>query len=142
MVQEIKESEVPSFYRLDEQKRLENWTVEKLKEDQRNLDWALQLDLSHTNADIQQSETSQKLDMDAILELKHSGLEGKDIIKGIIENNENFEKRTEFSKEKYINKKKRKYELSWNVELCNVHNMFQYFLRTAGHKEMMYAWLR
>lgn len=36
------------------------------------------------------------------------GVEGKDIIKKLIVNSETFEKRTEFSKQKYLKKKKEK----------------------------------
>ena len=52
--------------------------------------------------------SSQKLTKDAIMDLKAQGFEGEDIIERLVENSETFEKKTEFSQEKYLNKKRKR----------------------------------
>eukprot|EP01117_Protostelium_nocturnum_P013226 TRINITY_DN4923_c0_g1_i1.p1 TRINITY_DN4923_c0_g1~~TRINITY_DN4923_c0_g1_i1.p1 ORF type:complete len:495 (-),score=194.48 TRINITY_DN4923_c0_g1_i1:35-1519(-) len=51
----------------------------------------------------------QKLDQDGLEELKKKGSTGGDIIQALMENSTSFSDKTEFSKEKYIKKKKKKY---------------------------------
>ncbi len=92
-IPDIKEADLPAFYRLDEKKALEKITEDVVEEELRNLDWTAALDESKTNADIQQSSQPQKLGNQEIVDMKEAGLHGKDIIQGLINNNENFEKK-------------------------------------------------
>jgi hypothetical protein len=133
---DIKEEDLPAYYRLDDRKNLEKATDDILEDELRNLDWGVELDTSKTNADIQQSTQAQKLKMAEIEELKQSGVQGKDIIEEILKNNENFELRTDFSKEKYLKKKKAKYDLTFKMEKCTVQTVFRHFQKVSP-KDMM-----
>uniref|UniRef100_A0A3P8YAR0 tRNA (adenine(58)-N(1))-methyltransferase non-catalytic subunit TRM6 n=1 Tax=Esox lucius TaxID=8010 RepID=A0A3P8YAR0_ESOLU len=55
---------------------------------------------------------SQKLTRDDIETLKEQGLKGQEIVQQLIENSTTFRDKTEFAQEKYIKKKKKKYENS------------------------------
>lgn len=53
--------------------------------------------------------TSQKLSKEEILQLQEAGKSGKEIMGSLIENSTSFASKTEYSQEKYIKKKERKY---------------------------------
>uniref|UniRef100_A0A672S2E8 tRNA (adenine(58)-N(1))-methyltransferase non-catalytic subunit TRM6 n=1 Tax=Sinocyclocheilus grahami TaxID=75366 RepID=A0A672S2E8_SINGR len=53
---------------------------------------------------------SQKLTRDDIETLKEQGLKGQEIVQQLIDNSTTFKDKTEFAQEKYIKKKKKKYE--------------------------------
>lgn len=53
--------------------------------------------------------TSQRLSKEEILRLREAGKSGKEIIGSLIENSTSFAAKTEYSQEKYIKKKERKY---------------------------------
>uniref|UniRef100_A0A671QU46 tRNA (adenine(58)-N(1))-methyltransferase non-catalytic subunit TRM6 n=1 Tax=Sinocyclocheilus anshuiensis TaxID=1608454 RepID=A0A671QU46_9TELE len=53
---------------------------------------------------------SQKLSRDDIETLKEQGLKGQEIVQQLIDNSTTFKDKTEFAQEKYIKKKKKKYE--------------------------------
>ncbi|KAK4320365.1 hypothetical protein Pmani_008780 [Petrolisthes manimaculis] len=61
------------------------------------------------NRDLKDDGLSQKLTPEQIMELKHKGLSGKEVIQKITENSTTFKDKTVYSQEKYINKKKKKY---------------------------------
>lgn len=67
-----------------------------------------------------------RLNAKDIEELKKQGMEGKELIKNILENNQNFAKRTEFSKQKLLDRKKQKYDLYFYVESPTVYNCLEY----------------
>eukprot|EP00798_Chlamydomonas_sp_ICE-L_P021707 gene21707-28731_t len=52
---------------------------------------------------------NQKLERDDIEAMKNSGQEGSDIIRALISNSSTFDAKTEFSQDKYIKKKTKKY---------------------------------
>ncbi|MBN3301534.1 TRM6 methyltransferase, partial [Amia calva] len=62
------------------------------------------------NRNIVDDGRSQKLTRDDIETLKEQGLKGQDIVQQLIENSTTFRDKTEFAQEKYIKKKKKKYE--------------------------------
>jgi tRNA (adenine-N(1)-)-methyltransferase non-catalytic subunit len=101
------------------------------------LAWASLFNLGENNQFLNDDGSSQKLTKDAIMDLKAKGVEGEvfseffvhntsldfiscsyltkhktpfyqDIIERLIENSETFEKKTEFSQEKYLNKKRKR----------------------------------
>jgi tRNA (adenine-N(1)-)-methyltransferase non-catalytic subunit len=137
-IPDIKEADLPAYYRLDDRKCLVKVTEDLLEDELRNLDWGTELDASKTNADIQQSMNPQMLNNEQIVEMKESGIKGTEIIEGLIKNNQNFDKRTEFSKEKYIKKKKLKYDLIWKIEKCSLYNVFR-FMSKFNQRDLMYA---
>ncbi|XP_056337310.1 tRNA (adenine(58)-N(1))-methyltransferase non-catalytic subunit TRM6 [Danio aesculapii] len=53
---------------------------------------------------------SQKLTRDDIETLKEQGLKGQEIVQQLVDNSTTFKDKTEFAQEKYIKKKKKKYE--------------------------------
>ncbi|XP_023829825.1 tRNA (adenine(58)-N(1))-methyltransferase non-catalytic subunit TRM6 [Salvelinus sp. IW2-2015] len=64
------------------------------------------------NRNILDDGKSQKLTRDDIETLKEQGLKGQEIVQQLIENSTTFRDKTEFAQEKYIKKKKKKYENS------------------------------
>ena len=74
------------------------------------------------NMEIRQGRTEvQKLDEQKIEDLRKKE-SGSELIDIIANNNANFEKRTTFSKQKYIDKKMKKYMIIFYVEEINIHN--------------------
>ena len=65
-------------------------------------------DVTQDNRDIQDDTTSQKLSRDDIMSLRQEGVEGETIIQEIVDNSATFKDRTDYSKAKYIKKKKKK----------------------------------
>lgn len=136
VIPEIKEEDLPSYYRLEGGRGLDKINDEVLEDELKNLDWTTELDESKTNADIQQSHQPQKLKAEEISEMKTAGKDSNQIISDLIKNNENFEKRTDFSKEKYIKKKKMKYDLVWKIQKCTLNEVFKH-LQKMSPKDMM-----
>ncbi|XP_034017821.1 tRNA (adenine(58)-N(1))-methyltransferase non-catalytic subunit TRM6 isoform X2 [Thalassophryne amazonica] len=64
------------------------------------------------NRNIVDDGKSQKLTRDDIEMLKEQGLQGQEIIERLIENSTTFTNKTEYAQDKYIKKKKKKYENS------------------------------
>ncbi|KAL4630528.1 tRNA (adenine(58)-N(1))-methyltransferase non-catalytic subunit TRM6, partial [Arapaima gigas] len=62
------------------------------------------------NRNIVDDGRSQKLSRDDIETLKEQGLKGQEIVQQLVENSTTFRDKTEFAQEKYIKKKKKKYE--------------------------------
>ncbi|XP_075719165.1 tRNA (adenine(58)-N(1))-methyltransferase non-catalytic subunit TRM6 [Rhinoderma darwinii] len=62
------------------------------------------------NRNIVDDGKSQKLTRDDIEALKEKGIKGQDIVQQLIENSTTFRDKTEFAQEKYIKKKKKKYD--------------------------------
>ncbi|NP_001090141.1 tRNA methyltransferase 6 L homeolog [Xenopus laevis] len=62
------------------------------------------------NRNIVDDGKSQKLTRDDIEALKEKGIKGEAIVQQLIENSATFRDKTEFAQEKYIKKKKKKYE--------------------------------
>ncbi|XP_029281127.1 tRNA (adenine(58)-N(1))-methyltransferase non-catalytic subunit TRM6 [Cottoperca gobio] len=62
------------------------------------------------NRNIVDDGKSQKLTRDDIETLKEQGLKGQEIIQQLIENSSTFKNKTEYAQDKYIKKKKKKYE--------------------------------
>lgn len=83
--------------RLAQEQRTESW--DDLKGDSSGQD----------NRTITDDGTSQRLSKEEILQLQESGKTGKEIIGSLIENSRSFAAKTEYSQEKYIRKKERKY---------------------------------
>uniref|UniRef100_A0A673BI04 tRNA (adenine(58)-N(1))-methyltransferase non-catalytic subunit TRM6 n=1 Tax=Sphaeramia orbicularis TaxID=375764 RepID=A0A673BI04_9TELE len=67
------------------------------------------------NRNIVDDGKSQKLTRDDIETLKEQGLKGQEIIKQLIENSSTFRDKTEYAQDKYIKKKKKKYENSVTI---------------------------
>ncbi|XP_058809656.1 tRNA (adenine(58)-N(1))-methyltransferase non-catalytic subunit TRM6 [Phymastichus coffea] len=63
----------------------------------------------YDNRSINDDGKSQKLSKDDILSLKDAGKSGREIVSSLIENNASFTEKTEYSQEKYIRKKEKKY---------------------------------
>uniref|UniRef100_A0A8P0SBF6 tRNA (adenine(58)-N(1))-methyltransferase non-catalytic subunit TRM6 n=1 Tax=Canis lupus familiaris TaxID=9615 RepID=A0A8P0SBF6_CANLF len=62
------------------------------------------------NRNIIDDGKSQKLTQDDIKALKDKGIKGEEIVQQLIENSTTFRDKTEFAQDKYIKKKKKKYE--------------------------------
>ncbi|KAF7666937.1 hypothetical protein LDENG_00086360 [Lucifuga dentata] len=67
-------------------------------------------DAGTDNRNIVDDGKSQKLTRDDIETLKEQGLKGQEIIQQLIDNSSTFRDKTEYAQDKYIKKKKKKYE--------------------------------
>jgi tRNA (adenine-N(1)-)-methyltransferase non-catalytic subunit len=132
---DITENDLPAYYKLDDRGSLQKATDDILADELKNLNWGTEVDESRTNANIMQSMQAQKLTITQIEEMKKANV-GKDIIDDLIKNNENFELRTDFSKEKYIKKKKMKYDVSFKAEKCSLQTVFRHIQKMMP-KDMM-----
>lgn len=70
----------------------------------------------YDNRSINDDNKSQKLSKEDILGLRDAGKSGREIVNHLIENNASFGEKTEYSQEKYIRKKEKKY-----CEFLSVH---------------------
>ncbi|CDW89783.1 trna (adenine-n)-methyltransferase non-catalytic subunit trm6-like [Stylonychia lemnae] len=83
------------------------------------------------NRDYVDDNKSQKLSHEEIEALKKQGMSGNELIQQLVQNSETFSKRTKFSQEKYLRKKKQKYQITFQLkkptalELCNVYSQTQ-----------------
>lgn len=67
------------------------------------------------NRNIVDDGKSQKLTHDDIKALKDKGIKGQEIVQQLVENSTTFRDKTEFSQDKYIKKKKKKYEAVFTI---------------------------
>lgn len=70
----------------------------------------------YDNRTINDDNKSQKLSKEDILGLRDAGKSGREIVNSLIENNASFGEKTEYSQEKYIRKKEKKY-----CEFLSIH---------------------
>ncbi|RXN23283.1 tRNA (adenine(58)-N(1))-methyltransferase non-catalytic subunit TRM6 [Labeo rohita] len=82
----------------------------KLKAAKRTGDSLDSKEAGQDNRHIVDDGRSQKLTRDDIETLKEQGLKGQEIVQQLIDNSTTFKDKTEFAQEKYIKKKKKKYE--------------------------------
>ncbi|XP_057308812.1 tRNA (adenine(58)-N(1))-methyltransferase non-catalytic subunit TRM6-like [Hydractinia symbiolongicarpus] len=66
-------------------------------------------EITQDNRSIVDNPESQKLSKDEIMSLRDTGKTGEEIVQTLVDNSATFKDRTEFSKAKYIKKKKKKY---------------------------------
>lgn len=71
----------------------------------------------------------QKLTDEEIKAFANEEKDPEKIIELITKNNANFDKRTEFSKQKYLEKKNKKYNLIIKIDMCSIRNLNQYFVK-------------
>ncbi|KAI8324008.1 Gcd10p-domain-containing protein [Martensiomyces pterosporus] len=88
-------------------------------------------DTEANNKEIIDNPNSQKLTYEEIEQLKLKGLAGdvsaQEIIASLTENNASFEKKTEYSKSKYIRRKQKKFMKSFIPLETSVYNLCNYF---------------
>ncbi|KAJ1967939.1 tRNA (adenine(58)-N(1))-methyltransferase non-catalytic subunit trm6 [Dispira parvispora] len=86
-----------------------------------------------TNRDILDDPNGQKLSHQEIEQLKQSSIEGEvnheQLVEKVVENNKHFEKKTEFSKAKYIQRKKKKFFKLFTVVEPTLYNVCDYFFQ-------------
>ena len=118
----LKEAALPSYF-IVKDKKLECYNEEMNRQNQEKIigsekDKGVILN----NMEISQGRTEvQKLDEKCIENLRKRE-SGEGLIDIIANNNKNFEKRTKFSKQKYIDKKMKKYMIIFWVEEINLEN--------------------
>lgn len=86
------------------------------------------------NRSITDDGTSQRLSKDEILRLQESGKTGKEILGSIIENSASFATKTEYSQEKYIRKKERKYCRILTVHRPTIQALHEVYYRQNHEK--------
>ncbi|KAJ2747541.1 tRNA (adenine(58)-N(1))-methyltransferase non-catalytic subunit trm6 [Coemansia sp. BCRC 34301] len=90
------------------------------------------------NKEIMDNPKSQKLSFQEIEQLKTMSLSGdvsaQEIIATLTENNESFDKKTEFSKSKYILRKQKKFMKSFVPLETSVYNLCNYFFESNPGK--------
>ncbi|XP_014482948.1 PREDICTED: tRNA (adenine(58)-N(1))-methyltransferase non-catalytic subunit TRM6 [Dinoponera quadriceps] len=88
----------------------------------------------HDNRSITDDGMSQKLSKEEILQLQETGKTGKEIIGSLIENSKSFAAKTEYSQEKYIRKKERKYFKFLTVCRPTVASLHEVYFRLNHDK--------
>ncbi|XP_011495778.1 PREDICTED: tRNA (adenine(58)-N(1))-methyltransferase non-catalytic subunit TRM6 [Ceratosolen solmsi marchali] len=81
------------------------------------------------NRSINDDGKSQKLSKDDILGLRDAGKSGREIVISLIENNASFREKTEYSQEKYIRKKEKKYCQYLSVHKPTLSSLHEIYLR-------------
>ncbi|KAF7233969.1 hypothetical protein EG68_12099 [Paragonimus skrjabini miyazakii] len=80
------------------------------------------------NRDIVDSTSNQKLDYEDIKSLQAGGTSGEEILSELIKGNTNFEKKTKFSQDKYVSKKRKRHLGLFSIErpctriLCELYS--------------------
>jgi len=94
---------------------------------------AKDVDPTVDNRDLVDDASHQKLTQERILEMKEKGVDGQAIIQALMENSSSFGSKTEFSKEKWIKKKKKKHLNVIKVLKPTAFTVSSaYFSRSAG----------
>lgn len=101
----------------EEEESMETVTAEDLKEKSASIaDGETEKEKTNNTTDtdvdnrnLQDDSSAQKLSAEDITELKDSGATGEEIVSKLVENSATYKDKTEYSKEKYVKKKKRKY---------------------------------
>ncbi|XP_015430521.1 PREDICTED: tRNA (adenine(58)-N(1))-methyltransferase non-catalytic subunit TRM6 [Dufourea novaeangliae] len=81
------------------------------------------------NRSIVDDGSSQKLSKEEILQLQEAGKSGKEIVGSLIENNKSFLDRTEYSQEKYLKKKERKYLRYLTILKPNISSLHDVYFK-------------
>ncbi|ORX84626.1 Gcd10p-domain-containing protein [Basidiobolus meristosporus CBS 931.73] len=81
------------------------------------------------NREIVDNNASQKLSQEDVEKLKETGLEGGAIVETLVENHASFEKKTEYSKAKYIKKKEKKFKKVFTPVKPNLYSLCDYFFK-------------
>lgn len=121
--------QLPGYFRPD-RKDFINITDEVLAEEQSNLILEQTNTANGGNARIDSTLDLQKLTDTDIHKMRNEGVKGDAIIAEISKNNENFDKRTEYSKQKYLKKKKGKYMTNLFIEKPTMSNVFDFTITT------------
>jgi tRNA (adenine-N(1)-)-methyltransferase non-catalytic subunit len=75
-------------------------------------------------------ENSQKLGASEIEELRKRGVDGKGVMKSLIENSSTFKQKTDFSQEKWVKRKSAKHAPSFHALKCTSFSLCRaYFLK-------------
>lgn len=98
-------------------------TDEEQKKDNRNIEDHKQLTAEH----------NQKLSKEDIQSMEKDGISGNEIIMELVENSSTFNERTEYSKAKYVQKKKKKYVPQFMVLKPSARLLAEmYFFKNSG----------
>ncbi|XP_024872222.1 tRNA (adenine(58)-N(1))-methyltransferase non-catalytic subunit TRM6-like [Temnothorax curvispinosus] len=88
----------------------------------------------YDNRSITDDGTSQRLSKEEILQLQEAGKTGKEIIGSLIENSKSFAAKTEYSQEKYIKKKERKYLRFLTIHKTSVLSLHEIYFKRKHEK--------
>jgi tRNA (adenine-N(1)-)-methyltransferase non-catalytic subunit len=94
------------------------------------------IEQSNDNRDIVDTNESQNLAMEDVQKLVRDGAEGAEIVKSLVENSKTFEKKTEFSKAKYIVRKQKKYQQRCRIVRCTGFSVCEAMFRKDARKIM------
>ncbi|XP_012535640.1 tRNA (adenine(58)-N(1))-methyltransferase non-catalytic subunit TRM6 [Monomorium pharaonis] len=88
----------------------------------------------YDNRSIMDDGTSQRLSKDEIQQLQEAGKTGKEIIGSLIENSKSFAAKTEYSQEKYIKKKERKYLKFLTIHKPSILSLHEVYFKRKPDK--------
>ena len=104
-----------------------NCTKEVITERNKEYIWDKNTEIVGGNENIflhdEHGEGAQKLTQEEILQIRENCDDVDQVVSKIMENNKNFEMRTEFSKQKIIKKMKDKYSFWVKAEVCSMENL-------------------
>lgn len=115
------------FYKAAEDGRLYLANREALALQNKNYEVQLDAEQVQTNETMYVADQAQKLTEEEIRNLAAQKNNPQDIIGTLVANNANFEKRSEFSKQKYLEKKQKKYNLILKIEHVDLLNLNRHF---------------
>ncbi|ESO07510.1 hypothetical protein HELRODRAFT_170048 [Helobdella robusta] len=83
--------------------------------------------IANDNRNLIDDKTNQKLTKEEIQEMRKTGIGGEAIVDNLIVNSSTFSKKTDFSKQKYVNKKSKKHVTVFTLLECNTRNLLEMY---------------
>lgn len=119
---------LPAHYKLSNEGQLEDISAETLRESVRNQQTIEDDSLTGDNEEVyDENEKTQQLSREQIDALKQT-LDGEALALRIAGGNSNFARKFKITKEKYIERKKKKHQKRWLVERLSLPSLVSYYV--------------
>lgn len=101
-------------------------------------DAVVEVDMStkRNNQYLEDTNANQRLEQKAILELKEKGVEGEDLVQAVVNNSATFKTKTPFSQEKYLKRKRAKFDLKVRVLKPTALTLCETYFQRSPEKTM------
>ena len=111
-----------------------NADIFTLDQDNHSLD--INTEINNDNREIFDASQNQKLSFEEIEFRKSKGIRGQELIDNIVENSETFNKRTKFSKEKYLKRLKKKHLNFVELRYPSLHHICDFVYENVDNKTL------
>lgn len=88
------------------------------------------------NQYLEDTNENQKLEQNAILALKDKGIEGEELVRTVVKNSATFRSKTPFSQEKYLKRKRAKFDLKVRVLRPTALTLCETYFERSPEKTM------